>query len=1687
MKIKSLKSKLLLFAVLLVVQVSFSQLSKTHYIPPLTAADSGSSEPENQYFYISTPSTKDVSVTIHRVGQSSSKDKTYIVSKTAPQEVYIDNGYAQLFIPSYSTGQIITDRGFIIEATDLIYVSVRMEAGGAQAGALVSKGASALGTVFRVGSYTNENPKDNYLNFVSVMATEDGTKVTFDDLPTGLIVKNYTGSFPINTTLNEGESFIVATNSFDNTINRDGLIGTLVKSDKPIVVNCGSANGSFHNGNARDYGIDQIVGADKIGNEFIFVRGFGSDGWENILIVAHEDNTAIYINGNTTAETTINAGAYHLIEGDKYSANGNMYVETSKKVFAYQGVGGLGNNGAPNEANQGMFFVPPLSCETKGNVDNIAQIDKIGSEIYNGGVSIVTKVGANITINKNPITASPNTVTGKPDYVTYKVLGLSGDTSVESDDELYCAYFNYNGSATSGSFYSGFPTAPEINFDNNFTTLGNCIDNITLEAANMGNFDSIEWYYDDGSGNGFIPTGNTTKTFKPTFPADGPFSTGTYKLIGITCTGIKIESIEIPVSICPDDTDNDGIIDNIDIDNDNDGILNCTESYGNQTINLADPTSGNLPIGGYHFIGDVKTVEVSSNSITGDINGNFTSSVASKNNVIASGVKHLLTFNKKLNLEISNNSALTNQDEFIIQVTNDKTITLLDPDNQLLVDTNFDGVYEAGITQFSSFEIRFKLNSTSLAAGTSTFKFVTSMVDFFTYKHLNISETNNSTASFKITATCLPFDADLDGITNEFDYDSDNDGIPDRVEGTGTLLTLSGNDSNLDGLDDIFDANILPIDNDNDKVPDYLDLDSDNDGIYDLEESNSNLPDLNFDGIIDNVNTTIGLNGWDDNAETSPDSGEINFNIRNIDGDSNFDYIDNDSDGDTCFDVFEAGFTPSDTNQTIIKGTSINSTNGLIVGSDGYKTPNTNYSTPGIIEIIAQPTDLTSCELDTTILTIETNTIDSYQWQVSIDNGNLWTDIIDDLTYSNSKTNKLTILNTPLSFKNYKYRVVLNTNGNSCGLISNEIILTVNALPIINPTAELTQCDDASNDGISFFNLIEAAKLIMPTISTEIITFYTTLTGAETADPNFLISDSESIAFEAKDGTKVYAKVTTLAGCFNIAEVTLFVEPTQLSSSFKVDFSKCDDNRDGITTFDFSNVTNLIYTELNTDASRVSIKYYENESDALAEINAIDPANYTNTNYPILTPITSHQIYVRIDSNNKNACIGLGPHVNLFVEALPFANPVTIAQQCDDDADGKFPFDTSTIESTVIGTQSNVTVSYFDENNNPLPSPLPNPFLTASQTITIKVTNNTTNATNGPCFDQTTLIFTVNVAPVANPVVIAPECDDESNDGIYNFNTTNIQATILGNQTGMEVHYFDASGNELSSPLPNPFSTATQTITVKVVNPLNTTCIASTNIDFVVNPLPDFEVDTPQIICTSTPNAIVNLFVTQKNNNENLDYEWKDSNSTVISTDKTTNISTPGIYFVTLTKKDGTLCSRTKSIEIKPSEIAKITSEDIQVKDDSDYNTITINTLNLGNGDYEFALNKDYGYQDEAIFEGVEAGIHTVFIRDKNNCGIAKIEVSVIGFPKFFTPNNDGHNDTWNVLGVNSKLYKSAKVYIFDRFGKLLKTFDPTITNWDGLFNGEQLPPTDYWFSVELIDTKDISKVRKGHFSLISK
>ncbi|MEP5338244.1 MAG: T9SS type B sorting domain-containing protein [Algibacter sp.] len=1713
------KNYLLFLLIICIGFKGFSQLSKTHYIPPLTFANESNATPADQYIYLSTPSAADVPYTITPVGQTT--NFTGVVSNNNPATISIGSGSGQLFIPSIQTSTITNNKGYIIEAESTVYVSIRANAG-SQAGALVSKGLSALGTTFRIGSFTNESSGNDYLSFVSVMATEDDTQVSFNNLPPGLIIENYTGTTPINITLNKSESYTIAVKSDVSVTNRDGLIGALVESNKSIVVNCGSTNGSFDDGNGRDYGIDQIAGLSKIGKEYIFVKGDGDNGWENALIVAHYDNTEIYVNDNTTPIAIINAGDYYSIEGNNYTANDNMYVATSQDVFAYQGVGGLRDDGSVSEANQGMFFVPPLSCEARGNIDNIAVIDKIGGVKYDGGITIVTTATATITINNTAlnnqpspvVVIGPSKVIGKtnPEYVTYKVTGLTDNVSIQGDDELYAAYFNYNGAATSGSFYSGFPSAPEINFDAQFATLGNCIPSVTLEAANTESFDSFKWEFDDGTG--FQDLMITTPNLTPTFPA-------TYRLIGIiNCTGNELKSVEIPVSLCPDDSDNDGIIDNIDIDNDNDGILNCTESKGDVTINIANTSSPQLIFQdastNSSIVSGVFSQTSSSggtNDFIGDSNGNFTSTVDSASD--AEG-EYTLSFTELINFSFSENTATphnnTDGEFFIAKISPaNKNITLVDPDNRLLVDTNFDGVFETGVAITSGSEIHFKINPSP--TGNTEYQFLANQVDGFSFIHKLANVNASSTFNGTLSLTCYKNDNDSDGIEDAFDLDSDNDGIPDFIENTGILQPLSGIDADLNGLDDIYDINALPIDTDSDLVPDYYDLDSDNDGIYDIVETGI-LTDSNSNGIVDT--TLFGTNGWIDTAETSPDSNEIGYTIDDLDTDGIFSYIDSDSDGDLCSDVIEAGFIDAnkddylDDNDINDSNTSVNN-NGLVTGgTDGYNTlPNVNYKTFSVITITTQPLDTPACLNSDTIILIETTGINNIQWEVSTDNGLTWNTASNGTNYSNVTTTSLNILNTPSTFNNYQYRAFLEKDGNSCGIYSDAAILTVNGLPLANVPNIYNQCDDISNNKQANFNLtLDWIKEdINPNYIADNLTFTYFDNEIEANNNGVSILDNNQdptnyfVNLNTDPSKTIWIRVENQNSCASVVPLSFNISISSLilDSYVPPSIYKCEDGQNSMTaTFDMTDIKTEILNNI-FPALNVTVHFYESETDAGLEINEIlDIANHKNPNSSLI-----QSIWVRVKSDLGNACLGLKEFPNLLiVEALPTANPVTIARQCAaDNSDSliNYPFDTLQIEGTILGTQNpaDVTIKYYAENGTSLPSPLPNPFLTETQTITVIVENNSTLPLDAPCSDFTTLEFIVDEQPVANPVTIAAVCDgdndDVDDDGLYPFDLSTVRDDILGTQSTMEIYfnYIDETGNTITNAatIPDTLISGNQTITVEVINPINTSCTDTTSFDLIVNPLPDFSVDSPRIVCTSDPTFSIDLDVDKASVIDFFTYEWlwTSLDGTItdqfISNDESISVSTPGTYSITLTKTDGTGCPRTREILVDASEKATITQDDVTIIDISKNNSVTIDTTTLGSGNYEFALSEEGSnfitYQDEPFFENVKAGFYTIYVNDPI-CGFETLPISVIGHAKYFTPNGDGDNDYWLIKGIGASVQPNSNIIIYDRYGKLLKQISPLSPGWDGVFNGQNMPSDDYWFRVLLQDGREFM----GHFAL---
>jgi gliding motility-associated-like protein len=134
-----------------------------------------------------------------------------------------------------------------------------------------------------------------------------------------------------------------------------------------------------------------------------------------------------------------------------------------------------------------------------------------------------------------------------------------------------------------------------------------------------------------------------------------------------------------------------------------------------------------------------------------------------------------------------------------------------------------------------------------------------------------------------------------------------------------------------------------------------------------------------------------------------------------------------------------------------------------------------------------------------------------------------------------------------------------------------------------------------------------------------------------------------------------------------------------------------------------------------------------------------------------------------------------------------------------------------------------------------------------------------------------------------------------------------------------------------------------------------------------------------------------------------------------------------------------------------------------------------------GTGSYLYQLN-DGNFQESPIFTNVPAGTHTVKVIDTQGCTYLVTTVLVVDYMQVFTPNGDGYQDVWKLIGFNQP---DAKIYIFDRYGKLLKQLSGSenTDGWNGTLNGQPLPASDYWFTIDYVENNQ-NKVFKSHFSL---
>ena len=170
----------------------------------------------------------------------------------------------------------------------------------------------------------------------------------------------------------------------------------------------------------------------------------------------------------------------------------------------------------------------------------------------------------------------------------------------------------------------------------------------------------------------------------------------------------------------------------------------------------------------------------------------------------------------------------------------------------------------------------------------------------------------------------------------------------------------------------------------------------------------------------------------------------------------------------------------------------------------------------------------------------------------------------------------------------------------------------------------------------------------------------------------------------------------------------------------------------------------------------------------------------------------------------------------------------------------------------------------------------------------------------------------------------------------------------------------------------------------------------------------------------------------------------------------------------------------TETIEVNSFSNLEITVENISEAFDSNQ-IIEISAVG-GSGNYEYQLDGG-AWQNSSIFQNVTGCYeHIVKVRDSDGCSNEpESSITILDYPKFFTPNGDGYNDFWNIKCLE---YQTAIISVFNRHGKLLRELKTTSPGWNGTYNGKLLPTNDYWFVVTYFDDQGNTKQFRSHFTL---
>jgi gliding motility-associated-like protein len=509
--------------------------------------------------------------------------------------------------------------------------------------------------------------------------------------------------------------------------------------------------------------------------------------------------------------------------------------------------------------------------------------------------------------------------------------------------------------------------------------------------------------------------------------------------------------------------------------------------------------------------------------------------------------------------------------------------------------------------------------------------------------------------------------------------------------------------------------------------------------------------------------------------------------------------------------------------------------------------------------------------------------------------------------------------------------------------------------------------------------------------------------------------------------------------------------------------------------------------------SSVQTSYFYSFDDAKNNINII------NKNIPLPIIVGSRNLFIRL-YDTTTQCFSI---VNFNLRVFP--NPTLFAplpiKLCGTTT---ATFNLNIRIPVITGGNTNYQVTFYETNadllaNNSIVTPAN--YLSGNRTLIVKVVD----PTNNSCYKTTTLDLIVLSLPGANNNPTPIELCDDS--GFAKFDLTSRELEMAGPTLWSDIQFryytdpTDAAANNnnfITNSILRLFPNSSinyQKIFVRLNSKTNfnsetnQACSNILELELFVRPYPVNNLPSnPYIICINKDNIVLNPAVIETRlPASDYSFIWYNEHNALTGNEisgevsNTYNARTEGKFSVKITNTtNAALCSTIANFSTKnsyiPFSIKGEPSELIAFEVDNTIKAIVIPE----SADYLYSLNNT-GWQTSNIFTNIQEGEYTLTVTNKYNCGEVSTQIIVVDYPKFFTPNGDGYNDTWNIGGT--KALNSIQVQIFDRYGKFIKEITSSHNGWDGFLNGKALPSDDYWFKL-IYEKNNVKKEFKSHFTL---